>query len=601
MKLFPLLLAVLLLCGCGAQNPESTAPTPMPAAVQATEVTLHEEPFLERMARESALQRFRLKEEILGFLPLGDDLLFFSGSNATTLTLVDPEENRILARHDTDFVLTPQNATVRRLREGLSYFNSAARETVVLNASLEEIRKIPAPDDLTGMPLLSADGNALYYCTPASIRVLDLTTGISRILKEASYPVQGISGLLLGDTVVQISITEADGTWKTLFLSTENGRLLGSPEGNILPQTSDTHYFLYEHSNILCGSADGPAMVFEPEHADIGCWYLPGSNRVFSCGMTDGSTVLEAYELTTGLRIASLTVPGFLFPEQTGETSDGGIWFLTDDESGQLLLCWDPAASAVREEALYTHPHYTREDPDYEGLAACALYAQEIGSRYGIDILVYKDAAATEPWDYRLEYEYRANVLRRELEALEGHLSRFPEGFLQTLRNTFTALKICLVRNAEATPESGGPGAVNGIQFLEGFDAYIVLATEYDTQYALYHELCHLMETVVLTESTAYDRWDRLNPEGFTYPGTDSDRREYLQPGRQYFVDAYSMTAPKEDRARLFEFAMTAGHEALFRSPNLQHKLRQLSAGIQEGFGLTNHTDPLPWEQYLTE
>ena len=71
------------------------------------------------------------------------------------------------------------------------------------------------------------------------------------------------------------------------------------------------------------------------------------------------------------------------------------------------------------------------------------------------------------------------------------------------------------------------------------------------------------------------------------------------KPGKEYFIDTYSMSYPKEDRARLFEYAMTAGHEDLFSSPNLQRKLQQLCTGIREGFGLKNHEDPLPWEQYL--
>ena len=110
------------------------------------------------------------------------------------------------------------------------------------------------------------------------------------------------------------------------------------------------------------------------------------------------------------------------------------------------------------------------------------------------------------------------------------------------------------------------------------------------------------METVVLTESTAYDRWNNLNPEGFSYDSNyhrvDS---QWLRRGQEYFIDAYAMSYPKEDRARLFEYAMTSGHEELFRSPHLQSKLKQMCTGIREAFDLEYWPEPLLWEQYLMQ
>ena len=61
------------------------------------------------------------------------------------------------------------------------------------------------------------------------------------------------------------------------------------------------------------------------------------------------------------------------------------------------------------------------------------------------------------------------------------------------------------------------------------------------------------------------------------------------------------MSYPKEDRARLFEYAMTAGHDELFVSPNLQQKLKQLCTGIREGFDLEGSSEVFLWEQYLPE
>lgn len=612
--LFPLLLSLLLLCGCAAQNPEpETADDPVIVLAESSErIAPSDSGYITKTEEADSIQRWYLRDTVSGFLPMGENLLLFSGTDATALILLDTQTQTVLASHETGTILAPENATVQLLENGISYFNSASLETVILDSSLREVRRISAPEDLTGMPLLSSDSRTLYYCTPTSLRALDLSSSISRVLKEASYPTQGLSGLLMDDTILQVSITDTDGSWRTLFLSSETGQLLQEQEGSITPKTAGDRYFLHFWEGgiqtILFGQTDGSTMALHPRHSDVDCFFLSDRYGIVTAGLAGENTCLELYDLKTGSRTAALTLSGMQFPHALTEIADRSIWFLTtQEETGETLLSrWDPTDSAVSDSNCYSSTYYTRGEPDYDGLAACSLYAQELSEKHGIDILVYKDAVAKEPWDYRLEYEYQATILRRELEALDARLSNFPEGFLQTLAGKFTDLNICIVRSATGSPESGSLEAVNGIQFMEGFDAYIVLATDHDTEYALYHELSHLMETVVLTESTAYDRWDNLNPSDFQYDNDyisnqSRDGSPWLQSGKEYFIDTYSMSYAKEDRARLFEYAMTAGHEDLFRSPNLQAKLRQLCLGLREAFGLTKSEETFLWEQYLNQ
>ena len=208
------------------------------------------------------------------------------------------------------------------------------------------------------------------------------------------------------------------------------------------------------------------------------------------------------------------------------------------------------------------------------------------------------------PWDYEFEPEYLAPVLVRELSELDQRLSYYPPEILAGIKEHFSDLTICLVRSIQGSPESGSLETATGIQFYEGSRAYIAIAMGQYAERALYHELYHVMETRLLTDSTAFDRWDALNPPGFTYDldyTASQNRRaeEYLQPDTRSFIDTYSMSFPKEDRARIMECAMCAGKEDLFRSPAMQAKLRCLSAAIREAYGLKKSTETFRWEQYL--
>lgn len=605
---FSLLLSLLLLCGCAAQNPE---PESVPAqTVSAEEVAPVQSALTMTFhSGEKPLKQYNLSEEVTGFLPLEENLLFFSGGDTTTLTLLGTETGAPVAVHSVPLTLTPENATVQLLEVGISYFNENTLETVVLDSSLREVRRIAAPVDLAGFPLLSQDGRTLYYCTPNAVRCLDLETGISRILKEASHPVQSVTGLLVGDSVLQLSTTDINGDWNTLFLSTKTGQLLGDFTGNILPKTIGDNFFLCQQQGelqtLLFGTSGGSTMTLNPMDQAEDCFFL--GSQVVTTVWQDSSEKVALYSLETGLCTSSLCLPSNQWVQSVAAGRDGCLWLLCSQSDGSPLLClWDPMASQTQDDTIYTTSYYTREDPDYEGLAACSLYAQELSEKYGIRILIYKDAVALEPWDYHLEYEYQPSVLRRELDALDQRLSKFPDTFLKTLTGQFTSLNICIVRSTTGSPESGSLEAVNGIQFWDDYDSYIVLATDHDTEYTLYHELCHMIDSVVLTESTAYDRWENLNPDDFQYDNDytanqSRDGSPWLQEGREYFIDTYSMSFAREDRARIFEYAMTSGHAELFRAPPLQQKLRQLCTGLREAFDLEDTQDSLPWEQYLWE
>ena len=146
-----------------------------------------------------------------------------------------------------------------------------------------------------------------------------------------------------------------------------------------------------------------------------------------------------------------------------------------------------------------------------------------------------------------------------------------------------------------------------GMHYVLNGDHYVAVRVGGEFENAVHHELCHMLDAYVYSESKAYDLWDQLNPKEFTYLGSYENYEPAaddpnLQGDTRAFVDGFSMTFMKEDRARLFEYAITPGNEELFKPEYMQTKLIQLCFGIRDAYGLKKDTEiVLPWEQYILE
>lgn len=236
-------------------------------------------------------------------------------------------------------------------------------------------------------------------------------------------------------------------------------------------------------------------------------------------------------------------------------------------------------------------PYYSSEDPDTAGLEDCREAASQITEAYGLQVCLWDEVRTDTP----LTGEHLVPVIRRELSVLSQRLSVFPEEILRETTGHFTALNLCLVRNRLHT--------IPCPQFREGKTMCIVLESGRSGQ-ELYHGLFHAMETHILGNSKALDRWNDLNPAGFAYDedytaNAARDSGIYLQGELRAFPNQFSMSFPREDRAEIFAHAMMPGNTVLFQSEIMQTKLSVLCSGIREAFDLENYKGILPWEQYL--
>lgn len=598
--LLALLLAAFLLTGCSGNQIASDSTLPTENAPAATAPAGLWNPFdpLEETT-QGAVRVYPLDmDTVTGLFTMGESVLILSGEEATTLTRLEGGTLYLSHQVTLDILLEPKDLQVTA--NAIQYQDPQRQQVVVLDGTLKEIRHIDLPENALGTALLSPDQDTLYYATDTAIKAWDLTQDIHRTVKELSMG-QVLTGLYWDGQILQCQTDSG-----VQLLSVRDGSLLWQGEDLTLQTYGDRFYATIPsgaRSDLVFGQED-ENYALTPADLWGNATFLPRLHGGLSQSVLSEDTLrLDYYNLTTGRRQSCLPLSGTTLIA-ADDTAEGWLYLLVKREEGFAIFRWDTTAPALNDGTDYTGPYYTAQSPDHHGLLSCQAKADALGAQYGIQIRLWDDTEDLAPWDYAFETEYLVPVLEEALTQLETRLSQFPDGFLEKCAGNFSGLTICLVRSITGTPESRSLEGADGIEYLDGTQACIALAVGPTSEKALYHELYHVMETQILNKSTALDQWDKLNPADFdyTYDYAANESRmvgSWLDDDIRSFVDQYSMSYPKEDRARIFEYAMTAGNEGLFSASPLQYKLKQLCIGIREAFGLKKYPEELPWEQYL--
>lgn len=604
-----LLIAVLLLSGCGSEptsnqpeqtQPQTTAPPPPDFGVYQNTSSVE-------VLTRGAVSYYSIQgQDYYGFLPMNDGIVLLSGLEQTTLTYVS-DGSQPLSCTLKDLLLSMDELWVTEL--GLCYHDEAAHNLVFLDESLVESSRISLPEEMDALPVLSGNGQLVYYYDADALRCLELRSGISRLLKESRYPKHRVQRLHFDDTVLECRVSD-DITEKTLFISTQNGETLFESQSPVELESQGQEYFVRwqegEQELLLFGTRGETIQRLSPCTEGR---FLPllGSDLLVSYETDATGTTLTCYDLALGNGLSQVRLAGIDAPMgMVARQEDGQIWFLATNlftgEDG--FYCWDPTAAGESLEEGFLSPHYTAEYPDQEGLKRCQEQAKSLSQAYGVRIELWEDALSPLPKEYSVTTEYIVSVYERYLPVLEKALSVFPKEVYQKLgrHSQNGKLTISLVREVYGTNELGSLTLEEGVHFWYNGSSYLVLMMNDRLERSFYHELFHAMDSYILTETKVYDDWEQLNPSGFAYDysyitNEYRDPQNHLESQTRAFIDTYSMSYPKEDRARIMEYAMLEGNEAYFTSETMHKKLDTLCKGIRKAFKLED--GEYLWEQYL--
>ena len=613
MKRFAILLLILLtLTGCGRDTQETQIPPQESLAAPTEPAGSYDTDSLVEQATGGDIRAYPQNiPEIFAISCAGEDVLVFSGHGDTTITRLTGENLYRIAQRELDCSVYPATQGTKIREDGMVYYDYGVNAMVFLDENLQESHRIQLPDDLLGEPAITEDWQTVYYFTQSGLRAMDLNSGISRIIREMENSYQVVESLLMEDSLIRCSTVDAFENWHVLYIDTRTGELKADTDGTVSVRSGgDTYYSIrYDdgRETVVFGRADEAAktLLVQTDCSSI----FPDCGSLLSQTELEEGWKLDYYDLTTGLRTASVILPAEVIGwGYDRDPSHDHLYFYGYGQGEYLSLYrWDLDRSASNDEQIYTDTWHTPENPDEEGLAILRTKAEALSQRFGLDIRIWDRAVQVQPWDYDLAPEHRVPVIEEMLQTVETAFSAFPDGLISQILESMDGgvLRLCLVGSLTGNAEDGSLDSADGIQFWIGDDSYLALAPGERFAQTLFHEMFHAMEMRILSKSIAYYRWDELNPEGFAYD-YDYVVNQYRE-GNAYtwydatraFIDVYSMSFPKEDRARIFEYACMDGNASYFISETMQKKLRTLCEGIRDAYGFNKSEEEFLWEQYL--
>ncbi|MDY4588204.1 MAG: hypothetical protein SPD47_07115 [Oscillospiraceae bacterium] len=337
---------------------------------------------------------------------------------------------------------------------------------------------------------------------------------------------------------------------------------------------------------------------------------------------------LYRYDSDSGRLTAELTadLPGsYTYISNSCEYGSDVLFTMASETGESSLVLWQP--QDIQERSGYDAVC----GADYSRLNA--ELSQKIKEKYSIEVL-YGSSGVRHFNDYAVVAETSDRLINNALTLLDGFFAKFPEGFFQELISKSAGYdELCIYLTGRIIPNSNESQSINNaVAFVTTEDNKQLMVLDITESYELEmntaHEFMHIIENAMYCldydengewlDKECFRRWEMLNPGDFSYyfSYTDeygitlgNDVTQYngamyydgcdIDINSIYFVDGYSMTFPKEDRARIFEHIATLSPDTLpayFRGTAMQLKAAYLCACIRDIFDCITDDTVVFWE-----
>lgn len=256
-----------------------------------------------------------------------------------------------------------------------------------------------------------------------------------------------------------------------------------------------------------------------------------------------------------------------------------------------------------------------------EALKPLKEKANKLEEKYNVDIYISEECS-NMLGGYVVHSLNDYGLVEAALDALDKEMAKYPDNFFTQFNYDWVnGLHIYIASDLLGSSE-GIMSTVGGFQMDSDVGSLIVIdCNDIDAMKSTFHhELCHAIETKICvyeqgdsgTVLSAIE-WNAMNTCGdvYTYSSEvwyDEDYSELIYENIDYtgvdiseicFIDAYSMSYPREDRARIFESIMSDSYDIDYESADiLREKLNYYAKCIRTVFDTTGWED-VPWELYL--
>lgn len=487
-----------------------------------------------------------------------------------------------------------------------------------LDSKLQTIKTYHA-NAQNGAIYVSPDTSKVYcFSQKGGIEVIDINTEKTEIL------LQNTSNLLassIGGEFVSLGYIDLDTQMEvSAILNLKTGKVESVPFEGIFYDV-EYHNSVWKAGIVGMGNEylfgkEHQANIFVPNDENGIANMLHNPSRLcISAYKDDGFSRMKLYDMSGNFISEAVLPQGTYSPFYDIVWSDtyGGYFFtVTNFDGKDILLFWDLSVD-INGENLQFIPQ--QENTQESGSAVSqTLYekAKEISLAYGIDIKI-AEQTGTDFGDFMAVRELNESYISKALQTLENVCASYPKGFIeQLLHGTQKEIEIHLVGTLTKLPiEETNTGFTSFDAFVQqqsGKTVLVIDVTRTDVfEQTLYHEIAHLIDHKLVFDATlredalySEEAWQTFNPEGFVYAESYHDIPMELYDIKydEYFVDLYSRTFEKEDKARIMEYAMME-REWAFSSENLYAKLEYWSRCIRDAFDTTGWPEETKWEKML--